>query len=330
MRRQSRQERAAARAQRRVDRQRRREERERLEGPIPPLVQFAPSVDELLVYDRAKNPVGHALRDLWRPNPGFLVCGGPSLKQHDLSALRERGVMSLGVNNVSGLAPVRAFVCSDPPEKFHHGIWLDPAILKLVPSPKLPKRVRAKLTDGSFRHTSYRVMDCPNVWGFARCTEFDPATFLTSLSASWGVSAANSEATGRPKVYFTMLLGLRLLHYLGCRRVYLLGVDFHMTAEPGGGYAFSQNRWPGAAAGNNNSYRLVAGMLAECKPYFDRAGFEVYNCNPTSSLRVFPHVPFEAAVEDCRGGVPREPFDLAGWYEKPGAPDHQEEDRGSG
>lgn len=322
----SRQERQQARAERRASRAARKAEKQRLEGPVPPVIQFQQSTDELKCCDRYKTPIGHSLRDLWRPNPAFLVCGGPSLKTLDLSRLKERGIMSLGVNNVAAFAPVRAFVCSDPPEKFSSNIWLDPAIMKLIPVPKLTKRVRAKLPSGEFRMTQFRTMDCPNVWGFQRCTTFDPATFLTAESASWGVSAADAAATGRPKVYWTMLLGVRLLHYLGVRRVYMIGADFTMSTDHGGGYAFSQSRWPGAVAGNQNSYRVVTAMFAELKPYFDAAGFEVYQCNPDSALKVFPHVPFEAAVEDCRGLVDKEPYDLSGYYEKIGAPNPQEED----
>ena len=308
-----------------------RQEKRRIEGPIPPIIQFPPSTDNLLCYDRNKQPIGHILRDLWRPNPAFLVCGGPSLKQLDLSKLKERGIMSLGVNNVAAYAPCRAFVCSDPPEKFHFGIWLDPAIMKLIPVPKLTKRVRAKLPDGTFRHTAFRCQDCPNVWGFSRSTVFDPATFLTADSASWGVSARDSEATGRPKVYWTMLLGVRLLHYLGARRIYMIGVDFSMGTGPGQGYAFSQHRWAGAVGGNQNSYRVVSAMFSELRPYFDATGFEVYNCNPDSALKAFPHVPFAQAVEDCRGLVPHEPFNTEGYYEKPGNVQKQEEqdDRGT-
>jgi hypothetical protein len=105
------------------------------------------------------------------------------------------------------------------------------------------------------------------------------------------------------------------MHYLGCRRVYLIGVDFAM--KPGnrrqkGNYAFSQG---GAGDGNNEHYRAAVRLAEELAPVFSERGYEVYNCNKRSRLAVFPYVSFEQALEDCRNQLPSEPFDLEGWYE---------------
>ena len=111
-----------------------------------------------------------------------------------------------------------------------------------------------------------------------------------------------------------MLLAVRLMHYLGVRRVYLLGVDFGMQGSERqvGNYAFGQ---AGSPNGNNNAYRVLSEWFAQLKPIFDADRFEIYNCNPESRLTVFPHVPFDTALEDCRNPVPQEPFDLTEWYE---------------
>jgi hypothetical protein len=301
----------------------------------PPVHVFPANEDPLFVTDRHKNPVGHILRDLWRPNPGFLVCGGPSLKQLDLGFLRERGIVSMGVNNVSGYAPVRAMTFSDPPEKFHHGIFFDPAIMKLVPCPKLGKRVRAKRPDGTFGFTSLRVMDCPNVWGYHRNSIWDVPRFLTSEEATWGNGKKGVDQNGREHILFTFFLGLRLLHYLGCPQVYLLGVDFSMSPDPGtgpSGYAFNEQRSEGAARGNNASYRKANEMCHELRPVFDAAGFGVYNCNPDSRLTAFDYVPLETAIANARALVPPEPWPedaLWGWYAKADDPGGLgEDDRG--
>ena len=312
--------RASKREIRRRKREERRARRQRGRGAPPPVV-FPDSLDNLRMLDRNKQPIGHVLRDQWRPAAGFLVCGGPSLKSLDLSPLRERGIVSLGVNNVAAYAPVRAFVCGDPPEKFHPSIWLDPTITKFIPTTKLNKRVRAKMPDGSFKFTSFRVADCPSVFGFHRTCEFNPETFLMDEGNCWGNNSKARKKNGRPKVLFTMLLGLRLMHYLGCRRVYLLGVDFSMSSS--NGYAFAQDRHQGAADSNNDSYQVVAQMLSELKPIFDASGFSVFNCNRQSHLRVFPYVSFDEAVEDCRGLVGKEPLDTAGFYSKKGEHDNR-------
>lgn len=317
----SRKERRRQRQVRKLERQMRINKRKAEEiamgGEKPPREPVTDCDDPLAVYDAKGSSIGHAMRGLWKGQSAFFVCGGPSLKTIDLSFLRERGIVSLGINNVAGYAPVRAWTFSDPACKFHHGIFFDPAIIKFVPLPKLGERVRAKLDDGTFRWTQYEVRDCPSVFGYNRFTKFNAETFLTTAEASWGQSEKHKEK-GKPTTLSTFLLGLRLLHYLGVRRVYLLGVDFKMDAD--NHYAFGQNRHEGALASNTNAYRVVSGMCTELRPVLEAAGFEVYQTNRHSGLRVFDYIPLDAAIEDCRGVVPREPWSpesFAGWYEKP-------------
>lgn len=269
------------------------------------------------------------LRDFYRnAAAAFLVCGGPSLNAMPLEKLRERGIYSLGVNNAAGHAPCSAMVYSDPPMKFHHGIHLDPKMMKFVPLPKLADKsgrnmIRAKLPDGTFQTTVLRARDCPGTVGFERSTEFEPEQFFTSTGAMWGNGKTAAENNGRERTYCTMLIGIRLLHYLGFRRVYLLGVDFGMAYDPGkftagvhDNYAFAQARPEDACRSNNEQYRVANLMLKELRPICDRIGFQVFNCNRQSRCTAFDHVPFDQAFRDCKGGVPDEPFDLSGWYEK--------------
>ena len=311
-------ERAEAKAKRsegRAARRKRKEaERAALGGVMPPPTTVEAGKDPLVFYDRHSQPIGHALRDMWQGCAAFYVCGGPSLKQIDLSFLKERGIVSLGVNNVAGYAPVRAMVFSDPASKFHHGIFFDAAMYKFVPKPKLSERVRAKLPDGTFQWTAYEVRHCPTVFGFDRDGRWEDGTFLTREAASWGVSKKHKENQGKDTILFSFFLGLRLLHYLGVRRIYMLGVDFGMDAEHG--YAFDQYRHPGACDSNNNSYRVATKMLIKLRPELEQAGLQVFQTNPESNLRVFDYVPLEDAITDCRGLVPPEPFDMRGWYEK--------------
>lgn len=311
-----------SRAERR--RQRRAARAKRRSREAPEIVQLPKNEDPLLMYDRHKNPIGHVFRDMWAPCPGFLVCGGPSLKTIDLNLLKQRGVVSLGVNNVAGLAPVTAFTFSDPPEKFHHGIFFDGRIKKFVPTTKLYKRVRAKKPDGTFAFTSFNVSQCPEVYAYSRNATWEPERFLTSEHATWGNDKAGAEKTGKPKILFTFFLGLRLMHYFGCPRVYLLGADFAMDERHK--YAFAQGRTTAAQNGNNNSYRIAAQMCKELRPVLDRAGWHVYQTNPNSRLTAFDYVPFEVALRDCKQFVPDEPFSMDGWYDKPG---EDEDDRGT-
>ena len=256
------------------------------------------------------------LNGLWAPSAGFLVCGGPSINKLPFHKLRERGIVSLAVNNIAGHVPVTSFVFSDPQNKFHHGLFFDPKLLTFAPIAKLKRHVRAKFPDGSFRATKERVRGCPGTFGFSRKTVFDAKTFLTTQYAQWGRGGKQTEDDKPFMCLCTMLLGIRLLHYLGCPRVYMLGVDFLRTEEAQ--YAFKQT-----AGVRNGRYDHENAMLAELKPYFESDGFRLFNCNPESKCDVFPQAKFDDALEDCRGAVPEEPFDLADWYHKGLAKEHE-------
>lgn len=253
-----------------------------------------------------------SLRNLWAPNPGFLVCGGPSLKTINFHKLNERGVVSLGVNNVAAYAPVSAWCYSDPTNKFHQNLFLDPKIITFAPTPKLNETLYAKTEDGKFHNTDIVVRDCPNTYGFVRRTEFHAKEFLTTNFAQWGVGGNKGEGDGRGwRCLFTMLLGLRLLCYLGCPRIYLLGVDFYMDDKAQ--YSFNQSKKP-----RNGRYVHENQLLSEAKPALDAVGIEVFNCNPQSRCDVFDFVSFEDALKDCKGPVFNEPYDLSKWYDKSG------------
>lgn len=299
-------------------------------------MDVTPVDDRLTVYD-ANGTITTALKNLWRGCAAFYCCGGPSIKQLDYMRLAERGICSLGLNNIAGLVPVKAFTFTDPPEKFHFGIWRDPGILKLCPKPKLTHKgrgqTREKLPDGSFKYLEKKTPDYPNVWGYERRDWHTPEEFFTGLGGEWkdgqwksndlpaatvGNADAGVKKTGRPKIICSMFLGLRLLHYLGVRRVYLLGVDFHMDPSKGqlGNYAFDELRDAKACESNNAIYHHANDMLVEMRPRFDAAGFHVFNCNQHSHCRAFDYVPFSEALDDCRNGVPAGELDLTGWYQK--------------
>ena len=221
-----------------------------------------------------------------------------------IQRLAERGIVSLAVNNAGGYAPVKAWCFGDPQWKFHHGLFLDPAMLTFAPSGKLARCVRVKI-DGEFCGTDIQLRHCPNTYGFARSGRFEPSDFLTDPAAHWGKSGRNDKEKGDRRRITTMLCGIRLLHYLGCRRVYMLGVDFK-AASDGHRYAWEKR--------GGSGWRKMGLMLEELAPEFEKTGFDVYQCNPESECKVFPYVPFETALEDCRGAVPAEPFDLVEWY----------------
>ena len=240
------------------------------------------------------------LAGLWAGRPAFLVGAGPSVNQFPYRRLAERGVASIGINNAAAYVPVSAWCFGDHQRKFHHGLFFDPAMITFVPDGKLGRVVRARV-DGRFRSTGIKVGDCPNVWGFSRSCRFEPERFFATPWAHWGTKSGG-------RTLDTMLLGLRLLHYLGVRRVYLLGVDLWREGKEDG-YCFNH-----PSSGGVQKYVKTNRMLHELVPTFDRHGFEVLNTNPESRCDAFPFADFEAAIINCKGAVPGEPFDLAEWY----------------
>lgn len=294
-------------------RERKKLENELMGGKVPAEIQLPPNEDPLQTYDAdGRELQGHPLRNLWRGRSVFLAGSGPSLQDIDLDGLRVRGVTTFGINNAAGHVPVNAMTFGDGQEKFHHGLFFDSNIMKLVPRKRLNRRIRAKV-DGKFLWTKFRTKDCPNVFGYARCAQFVPEDFLTRDAASWGNNNKGVEATGGPKCLCTFLLALRLCIYLGARRIYLVGVDFNM--ENNRAYAFDRLS-RGKADSNNAIYSTANHFLQQTKPFLDEAGIEIFNCNPQSRLQGFDVVKFDYAMGDVRAGVPSEPFDLDGWYTK--------------
>lgn len=241
------------------------------------------------------------LRGLWRGRPAFLVCGGPSLYDYPLNELRERGVASLGINQAAAFAPCKAFHFSDSLWKFHFSLFFDPTVLCFVPIGKLFSPVRARLRDGTFRTTDVLACNCPAVVGISRDSKFEPSEFFTTSYAHWGKGEVGD------KRLCTMVVGIRLLHYLGCPRAYLLGVD-HRMPDKAAGYAWGQ------ASSGERPFARIEAMLEAISPVCRENGLEVYNCNERSKSKAFPHRPWHEAIRDCRGPVPREPYDLDNWY----------------
>lgn len=278
--------------------------------------------DPLLVMDRRRRKTD-CLRDLLAGGSAFLVCGGPSADAQ-LELLNRRGIFSLAINNASGHPKHRpqAMLCADPPMKFTHSVWLDPGVMKFIPSPKMKgkrARVRTKI-DGVFGRSDRDLSRCPNVWAFQRESWLTPDDrFFLTEGASWGNHDSGTKRTGEAKTVCTMLLGLRMLRYLGAKRIYLVGVDFRMA--PDYGYSFPQGRTEGASYSNNRQFAVVNQWLCEMerRGVFHRFGVAVYNTFERSGLRAFPYVPIGEAVEEAVGIIEREP-DLQGWYEKASCP----------
>jgi hypothetical protein len=278
--------------------------------------------DPLQIVTKTKDRTD-ALRDSMKGTPvGFIIGGGPSFDDAAAIQLARRGIFGMAINNAA-CHPIyrpQAMVCADPPSKFHDGIWKDPGIMKFCPIPKLRTgrgKLRSRDSDGQFWHPGIATCDCPNVWGFLRRAWIEHnETFFMDEGASWGNLDEGVLRTGGPKGVCTLLLAIRLMYYLGFRRLYLVGVDFNMY--PGQGYFYNEERTISDADSNNHLYKTTIGHLAalQDRGIFEAFGLEIIQTNAASRLDVFKHVPLEDATADALDGFPRQPWDMSGWYSK--------------
>ncbi|MFT5471665.1 MAG: hypothetical protein ACI8UO_006802, partial [Verrucomicrobiales bacterium] len=208
----------------------------------------------------------------------FLILNGPSFDLRAQQLLANRpGVLTFGVNNGAHRFRPDLWTCVDDPARFLRSIWADGRITKFVPMAHYQKPIWDRQRDAP---SDERVKDFPNVIGYRRNEAFCPAQWLIEDTINWGNHT--SRGGGRS----VMLVALRIAHLLGFRRVYLVGCDFHMSPESR--YWFDEQRSARAIANNEHSYRILEAHFKALRPEFDRAGFEVFNCNPDSRLQAFP------------------------------------------
>jgi hypothetical protein len=275
-----------------------------------------------------KEPVN--LNGLWYPSPAFLVCGGPSVNKIDYKRLAERGVASLGINNAAGHVPCSAWCFLDAPSRFHYGLFLDPKCLTFMPSSKKDQNnIVVKLPDKTFQRLRIRLGNTPSALGYIR--NYNPRdckkeNFLTDYYAHaclGNIDTLNKKNIATPLC--SILIGLRILHYLGCPRVYILGLDLTRDQETKAFYSFneyttkdSNDVYVHPKAKKRRWWRHVLEneMLCNLKTIFKKHNFKVYNCNPDSKCTAFKYVPFEKALKDCKNGIPQEPFDFENYYNK--------------
>lgn len=254
------------------------------------------------------------LGDMYRGNAAFLMCSGPSLKTHDLSHLQQRGILTCAVNNAATVVRPNLWVCVDDPSHFADAIWRDPAILKFVPLCHLEKPLAVRDTNHQLISSKERAGDMPAVFGYRRNEAFVAEQFLYEDTFNWGNHGDRSDAYGYKGSRSVMLVALRLLFYLGVRKLFLLGCDFRMQYGTQN-YAFEQDRSRGSVSGNNYTFEVLNTRLRHLLPYFEREGYQIFNCTADSGLTVFPHVSYATAMEHALEGFPQE-IVTAGMYDQ--------------
>lgn len=252
-------------------------------------------------------PDGHGvlLGDMYRGRPAFLLCSGPSLITHDLRLLQQRGVLTCAVNNAAAVFRPHLWVSVDSPAHFCDAIWRDPAILKFVPVPHLHHPVAIRDDHGQLQLSREVVRDMPAVFAFQRNDTFVAERWLYEETFNWGNQSKRADAHGNRGSRSVMYVALRLLFFLGIRRLYLLGCDFRMERGKAN-YAFPQRRSDSSIRGNNRTYDVLKDRLTQLLPYFEKEDYRIFNCTPNSGLTVFPHISYEEAVAEVCSAMPQE------------------------
>lgn len=254
------------------------------------------------------------LGDLFRGRPAILVCAGPSLTSHDLTLLDRRGVLTMAVNNAATVVRPRMWCSVDDPGNFADAIWQDAGILKFVPLCHMEKPFTVRDERGELVAAAERVGDMPAVFGFRRNEAFVADQWLYEDTFNWGNHGNRTDAYGYKGGRSVMYVALRLLFYLGVRRVYLIGCDFRMEFGKQN-YAFEQDRSASSVRGNNSAYDVFNARMFYLKPHFEQAGFQVFNCTPNSGLTVFPSASYEEAIGSADTLVPAR-IVTAGMYDR--------------
>lgn len=255
-----------------------------------------------------------SLCEFYRGRQAFLTLSGPSLAEHDLTLLNNRGIVTMGVNNSWAVHRPHLWTCVDDPGRFIDTGWKDAGILKFVPMAHWNARLRIQKHGGQMAKSAFRVKQMPSVLLYRRSEHFDHRRFLDEDTVCWGNNTKTTDSLGLKGKRSVMMVALRLLHYLGFRTVYLIGADFRMSPEQR--YAFEENRSADAIRHNNVLYEALNQRFEALKDHFKRAKFTVLNCTSdprNCGLTAFEHVPYEQAIEkaaaECGKAV-----DTKGWY----------------
>lgn len=246
------------------------------------------------------------IENTYRNQTCFLILSGPSLNKLDLEKLKQPGITTFGVNNSPKVFRPDLWTSGDNVKNFMISIYKDPKINKFI---TCAKKKETLFDNVRWKESHTKVMECPNVTYYQLNDKFDPETYLTSDSISWGRSRGDGGCRS------VMLAAIRIIYSLGFNKVFLIGADFKMSLESK--YAFDQDRTTGSMRNNNNAYKKLNERFDLLRPYFEKAGFYVFNSTPESGLKSFDYVPFESAVKIALKDFPdtvKEPS--AGMYDR--------------
>lgn len=265
-----------------------------------------------LIFKNDFHPVD--LENLFKGGSCFFIGGGPSLLENlpaTQALLASRGVLTAAVNNIAArhIRP-NIWISVDNPSSFSDVIFKDPAIMKFVAEENYNKNF-LDTHNGKKEASKTKVSQCPNTFYFPRNKDFDAQKFLTEPTVNWGNHTDIVDSEGNKGGRSVMLAAIKILYYLGFRRIYLLGCDFNMTEQQP--YAFEQKKHAGGCKTNNQMYEIMDSRFKVLRPILEKNKCIIKNCTPNSKLTAFDHISLQQAVTEATNHIPKK-VDLSGMY----------------
>lgn len=250
-----------------------------------------------LLYDKNANP---ALRGRFAGKSIFSMMTGPSLNNLDYTHLFDKYTFSIKKLPISHFMPT-IWMCMEKQQEMPYQIWENKSLIKIVTQEVYDKgymQPQGKPPYGDkplFRMASIRDYT-RNIYWFKLAQIYRSSTYFTEDKVQWGMDSERKDEHGIQGRRSIMLAHFRILHHLGFKRIYLLGVDFQMDKDKP--YAYQREKSGSAVAQNNLLYEALETRLTTLYPLMIQAGLEVFNCNPDSRLKVFPYISYEDAIND--------------------------------
>ena len=231
------------------------------------------------------------LTNLYDGSAGLLIGGAPSLKEQPIDLLRQRGVLTVAMNNAAIHFQPDMWISSDRPECYEPQILLDPKIMKFAPLGHAETQLGPE-------YGSRRYADMPNMFFYM---QEDGVPWEDYLEPRKGVPWYNN----------TLMSAIYIMYHLGIRTIILGGSDFGF-APAGDMYAHKtelgdlQRKW------NLELYNSLVEELRILKPYFESKGLTFMDCSKNSRLsQTYPHLTMEDAVDVCLKPFPKQMMDPA-------------------
>ena len=229
--------------------------------------------------------------DLFHGQTAFIIGGGKSFQEIDQSQLQQAGILTMALNNSAHKFRPTMWTGQDPQYRFMPSIWDDPSIMKFS---LLDYRFRRHWDSDSDAYANHDIRSHPNMFFHRRHSNFKAEKWIDEDRVVWGTPRDLPE--GGHGARSVLVAGLHILYFLGFHKVFLVGVDFKMTADSK--YWFDEERTRGAIRNNGRVFHHVNKHLIDLQPHILKAGFNVFNCNPDSALKAFPYYPLDKAIED--------------------------------